>query len=249
LGTFQLFKTSTAGRTWRHGVVLHGEQSSQACGESLYFANRRDGWIFGDVLWGTRDGGRTWHKELDNVDTIVAHGNRAWALVSPCGFDQICQERLYESSIGTATWHEAPPLPPAMFTLESELLPVTNTTLFLLSANANNGPKSGLLWRTTDSGRSWKRLRSCSYDGLAAALDSENLWLACSEEPSTTEATTFVYGSRDAGRHWTLLASNPYASEHERKVGHLPVGFVEQIVPLSSDTMVMSYGKFGAIYR
>ena len=72
------------------------------------FGSAQDGWLFGDGLWSTHDGGHSWSRVSTpgRVNRLAAAAGTAWALV-PSGRGQNTQQ-LWRSAVGTDDWSRVP---------------------------------------------------------------------------------------------------------------------------------------------
>jgi hypothetical protein len=81
--------------------------STRAGATDVRFGSASDGWLFGNGLWATHDGARTWHPvTLPGAVTrlAAAHGT-VWALVSDDGGDS---QQLWRSAVGSDSWTQVP---------------------------------------------------------------------------------------------------------------------------------------------
>jgi hypothetical protein len=68
----------------------------------IRFGSAVDGWLFGNALWSTHDGGLTWARVTTtggSVARLEAAAGTAWALVETRGTEQ-----LWSSPVGTDSW-------------------------------------------------------------------------------------------------------------------------------------------------
>jgi hypothetical protein len=75
---------------------------------AVRFGSAQDGWLFGDGLWSTHDGGHSWSRVSTpgRVNRIAAAAGTAWALV-PTGRGENTQQ-LWRSAVGTDSWSRVP---------------------------------------------------------------------------------------------------------------------------------------------
>jgi hypothetical protein len=189
-------------------------KSSRAVGD-IYFANARDGYLFGPGLESTDDGGRTWRVDrLSAVRGVAGGSGRVYALARSPSHRSTLQ--IWGSAAGSRRWTR---LPAPSLTGHPELA-VQGRTMALLEPGSDLAQprgRRGRLWTSSDGGRSWQRrvvpCRPVTDGGasiLSIALDNPDAFLldCFSNQQSSQEQNTqhHLFGSSDAGRSWTRLA-------------------------------------------
>jgi len=193
-------RTSDGGATWSGPV----QAATFVLGDTptprfrVRFANLNDGWLFGQGMFATTDGGAGWSASSLNAFVYDAGivGSSVWA---------VTDKGLFRSQVGTTTW---------------TLMPGAPTTgpgpLQLIRASANvaylvqQAQFETRLFRTTDGGTRWIALAvPCrGYAMPVATLDGVHLWMVCGGEPGAGNQQKWTYTSDDSGAHWTLRAYN-----------------------------------------
>jgi photosystem II stability/assembly factor-like uncharacterized protein len=158
---------------------------------NLRFANRAEGYAYGQQLWSTRDGGRSWtHQQPGSiVNDLQIAGNYVYAIAYSHG-----QTQLMSSAVGTNNWTTLGGL--GRGSLSG--LWVQGSTVFINSGThllvSDNG---GASFRRVAGVR---RAGDCSYDGGPQAL-----WADC----STGLANDEILLSTNSGNTFTTAAQVP----------------------------------------
>lgn len=214
-----VWRTTNQGHSWAAlgspGVQLGYAHSSAGKVDDVYFANDRDGYLFGPGLETTRDGGTTWErKALPKVLSLTGSAGWVYALVHP----QAQPEELLATRPGAQTWSRLP-LPHPSTSLK---IAVAGSTIALLETGTdlavhNSRVRPGRLWISTDAGRRWrKRPVPCNaaVDGGAALIslalgNPKAVLIDCFSDQQSSQAQNtqhHLFGSADDGRHWVRLA-------------------------------------------
>lgn len=214
-----IWRTTDQGRSWT-ALASPGDQLGYAHPsatkvDDIYFANARDGYLYGPGLEVTRDGGKTWKRESVPAVTALAGGaGRVYALLRP--HDR--PEELVVNRPGSTSWSRVV-LPPLTGSLK---LAVDGPTVALLKpgtdvAVPDPSDRRGKLLVSTDAGRKWQQRPvpcKAAVDGGAAVISlalghSNAVLLDCfSNQQSSQEQQTqhHLFGSADGGQHWVRLA-------------------------------------------
>jgi hypothetical protein len=202
------------------GVAPDGTGHIPAAGvTSVLFADVSDGWAYGPGLWATHDGGATWHQVATDgravqgiaVQDMAGAGGQVLASLDSCDpADAGCtgpQSWLVESSpAGRDAWRPVPgagvggmaagPVLAAQGGVGYAALPVGQYDAAVPMAS---GP--------ADGSAPWvSRPLPCRPGAIAlTAVTSTRLLLACALL-GAHPATTYLYASSDAGRHWQRFA-------------------------------------------
>jgi photosystem II stability/assembly factor-like uncharacterized protein len=72
------------------------------------FGSAQDGWLFGDGLWSTHDGGHSWARlsTPGRVTRLASAAGTAWALVPKGGYGDT--QQLWRSAVGADAWSRVP---------------------------------------------------------------------------------------------------------------------------------------------
>lgn len=156
------------------------------------FGSLDDGWLFGDALWSTHDGGQHWsHRQMPGrVMSLEAARGRVWALVTD-GTDS-AKVRLWTSPVGSDDW--APVKDVAATTPAA--LAISGTRVVVAGAD------SSTIW-VGDNGHFTARRGPCDAP-LAVRLSATTaFWATC-----VTGMSANVAVSTDAIR-WTHVPFDP----------------------------------------
>ena len=208
----------TAG--WTDGSGQHGVNQ-------VFFVNDRDGWIYGQGLWSTQDGGETWHHDGTGmyVDQLVVRNHAIWALDSSCGPESTCSMFIRTATVGSRSWHQVSPSWPTKLWVARTQMVVTPRRVFIVASSIATGHmghpvvKAVLFQRQLTGGRWETRSTPCgsSYapldDGFIAdiAADGSQVALLCGGLPmsgltSQPLQQKALYRTQDNGRRWQLVA-------------------------------------------
>jgi photosystem II stability/assembly factor-like uncharacterized protein len=216
VGEGQLLKSLDSGRTWRRistpffGIGLLKIHSSDP--QTLY-AGTYDG------LFKSTDGGENWFEINNGIQT------RPWSYRTVSGlaldpktanvlYASIYGSGVFRSSDGGATWTPTNLGLPSLYPGSLVIDPGTTRTIYVgmiaptivsLSGGSIPVPMAGGVYKTTDSGSTW---RACGLPGesiRALALDIR--------DPRVLYAgASAVYKTTDAGASWSTVYSGHYSS-------------------------------------
>jgi hypothetical protein len=231
-----LARTGDFGRSWSARVEYTYAQPGQPGGYSgVRFADARHGWLFGDGLLATGDGGRHWRaiRTPGNVLELETAGGAAYAVALPCASAERCVSlHLYRvTDAGLARIGPRRPFYAASLTADGA------SVHLLINAGRRRG---SMLWASYDRGRSWRVLRSpCPWDGTDSwalgGWSTRGLGLACgSQGGAGTQAKAF-YISTDGGAHW-------------QRAGQPPIeGYVASLAAASPTRWALAEGRYPGI--
>ncbi len=233
-----LFRSTDGGRTWAHveGLTNHPTRSQWEpgagglCLHSIvpHPTDPSRVWVGISAVgaFETRDGGATWETRNKGVradfhpDKYPEFGQCVHKLVIAAdGGERLYQQNhcgVYRSLDGGRQWAEVTPGLPSDFGFPMAAHPRDPMTVWTIPLNgAERGrfvPDARLgVWRTHDGGEAWVR----SGDGLP----QENAYVGVLREAMAVDrldpvgvyfgtSTGQLYGSRDEGRSWDLIADH-----------------------------------------
>ena len=218
--------------------------------ESIAFADRLNGWIYGARTYVTHDGGRSWKEEHlpGFVSALTTGGGAAWATVNKCG--QCAHPRPYVAHAASNSW--SPAAAPPGFEAYQPLIAIDAKTA-LADGYSKVAPVG--LFLTTNAGKNWRAVGRCKpelqTDSVSAtALDTQNLWLICGDQASMTDQVNYLYRSSDGGVSWQLVAANPRPLQHLPTIGNLPnQGYIPGLTVLRGGQLFLTPRKMGLIAR
>ncbi len=153
----------------------------------------------------TDDGGRTWHlslREDDPIYDVAVHASKdAWVLAGPCAMGT-CDIGVLFSGDGGRTWsrRSTEDLKQVSFVSADEGWGVGNVFA--------NGQR---LARTSDGGRTWKRLvvpcpRETPFATDVSFVSSARGWLLCTGEGAAGNEGRAIMETTDGGATWNMVA-------------------------------------------
>jgi photosystem II stability/assembly factor-like uncharacterized protein len=209
----EILHTLDAGKTFRRipappMVFLDGNPSTPGLPRvfDIRFADPSDGWVFGDQLWATHDGGAHW-RQINlglTVDQLEPGANGyVYAALENCGASgSPCVFRLLRSRAGSDVWSNiAPPGAPD----EKPVIGVHGNTVWVMHFGT-----TGDAWISHDDGALWVRgSMPCereligSFDPVSASV----IWAFCATGNfgnawlSTNGGATFTTASGSVGKN------------------------------------------------
>lgn len=100
-------KTFTALPVPRDAMAGDADPAAGAAATDVRFGSANDGWLYGNGLWATHDGGYAWNKiKLPGpVNRLAAAHGIVWALLSTDGGNS---QQLWRSPVGSDKWTQVP---------------------------------------------------------------------------------------------------------------------------------------------
>jgi photosystem II stability/assembly factor-like uncharacterized protein len=111
--TSAILQTTNAGATFQP-ISVPAIAAASEYNLDVRFANASDGWVYGNQLWSTHDGGSTWQRIETSVTNVLqlepgANGN-VYAVFQTCTTGQTsCAGTLMRSRASTDTWTRVVP--------------------------------------------------------------------------------------------------------------------------------------------
>jgi photosystem II stability/assembly factor-like uncharacterized protein len=279
-----VWKTTDSGRTWKPIFDAAPTQSIGAIAVApsdpavIYVASgeglMRPDLSVGDGIYRSADSGVTWtHLALDDAQQIPdlavdpQDANRVYAAVLGHPFGASAQRGLYRSTDGGKTWARILYVNDDTGASFVRIDPKDSRVLYAGLWNVRSGPwednnvfngTQGGLYKSTDGGEHWRRLR----EGLPADLSQLDVVIAPSNPSrlyatvATTEEGDYgsaaglgVFRSDDAGEHWFRATTDPRPALRIGG-GDLPLLKVDPHNPdvLYSATLVMQRSIDGGVH-
>jgi photosystem II stability/assembly factor-like uncharacterized protein len=220
----RLRKTTDGGLRWTPltappapwgGIAPDGTGRVPADGVTgLLFADARDGWAYGPGLWATHDGGASWHRIGTKgwvVQSMASTGGHVVAVLESCdAYDANCGARSFAVRTSPAARDAWRPVPGATGQGTPSVVARDGKAFLVVSAagEGSYAKHDTLLSGPADGSARWtSRTIPCTPGANAlSATTASHLMLSCAML-GAHPASTHIYTSADAGRHWTKIAT------------------------------------------
>jgi hypothetical protein len=195
---------------------------------NVRFGSANDGWLYGDGLWSTHNGGYAWHAVPMSgaVNSLAAAHGVVWALVSTNGGND---QELWKSPVGSDSWTQVPGV----------TVPATgDVTTFGSRVIVLGAGPSAKVWVSKDGATFTAHPSPCASAMVAQLSASGSLWAKC-----VTGTAAYVITSAD-GVRWTQVRASQDGGAAPNSLtlgarGHadalLALGASEPIVDLHAD--------------
>ncbi|HZE71264.1 MAG TPA: YCF48-related protein [Pyrinomonadaceae bacterium] len=179
----------------------------------VQFVNSRAGWIVGERLWRTDDGGLTWKTVRSNgfgtfKAEYVGYGHRAIQFIDSEVAVQLVGNTLAKTTDGGRTWAQKLPIP----TPDNQDIPPQTVFFFSRELGWIVGE---LVYRTTDGGSNWQVVSSTPLGDSqnqrnmriapAYADYMPSLWFTDPKHGVMARLDGEVYATSDGGDTWQLV--------------------------------------------
>ena len=223
------------GATWSTPAKVAPFRMTEGEGVSHFgvrFTSSRVGWVFGQGIFATADGGQTWIDTgvTANVLDLATVGEVVWAITG-------CDPRFSSCPVSFLVWdgtaHRWNPMrhQPPVTSGPLHLIPTSARRAFVVQGTQFDTR----LVQTDDGGVTWSTLATPCPHGIGlnvATLDGAHLWMVCSGEPGAGNQEKAVFTSSDGGGTWSLRARDRWAVA----VGTITTAGYTQDVALASST-------------
>lgn len=211
VGGSGIAKTSDGGRTWLSTVVTDGRDQLL---RSLFFISVQEGWVVGDHVYHTNDGGNRWvrlcktpsgdettQRSMRIAPTYAVNNPTLWFANPKHGLMARLDGEVYRTGDGGNTWELA-------WKAENSI-----TDLFFV--NDQDGwvvGKEGLVAQTTDGGQTWAR------SNVPTKADLTSVFFVNKQTGYAVGYGTTILYTKDGGLTWKQafvneeLKSQPLAS-------------------------------------
>lgn len=244
-----IVRTLNRGASWRGlpaPVVPLGQPPSIA-GPAVWgirFATPGHGFVFGNGLWETTDGGEHWARAAAPAGSILSLeviDGQVLALTASCDVTSGCAPgaSLQRRPLSGGGWQRVTGLRVSgpeqdLIATQARVAAVLNGTTVIV---------------TTDGGLSTAvRSTPCTTEGVAVAQSvavtgPDSLALLCAGQGAMGSVGKTVYLSGDLGRHWTKAGSAPYGGDPIRLAAPTPG---QLVVSAASGASELYYSGDGA---
>jgi hypothetical protein len=208
-----IVRTLDRGGSWRGlpaPVTPLGNEQADQSGPGVWgirFANPEDGFVFGNGLWETSDGGERWTSAVSpggSIESLEVIDDQVLALTAVCTPDNGCgqTDTLVRRPLAGGGWQQvARVTEPGAIATQARVAAVLDGTRVLVTAN-------GGLSTVTHAA-------PCATGGVAAppaaaavaVTGPDGLALLCAGGAAAGSVQKTVYVSDDLGAHWTRAGS------------------------------------------
>jgi hypothetical protein len=203
-----VLRTTDAGKTFTSvgspdaiiGTVSRGPPGSDTKVISdIRFGDTDNGWVYGNQLFETADGGGSWSPVTGvpgNVVDLAAASGNVWAVSNTLNTSSYSLYHATYGSSGTGTWTQ---VPLGTSIIGQPGLAVVKQDAFLL---AQVGSGQGETFVIAGDGKSLvSRPAPCASDGNTVSVAGDGaLWIRCSGDN-----TILVFVSNDQAAHWQAV--------------------------------------------
>jgi photosystem II stability/assembly factor-like uncharacterized protein len=201
-----LRRTTDGGVTWRRangppGTWMVDDTFSYGRARFVRFADDRNGWVFGRVLFATHDGGATWHAVdgLGYVDDVVPAGGAVWTVSYEGCASSPCGSQLYR---GTVTGDAFVPVASAPRYGHAAFDAADAAHAYLVDDGGfGDADAAKQVSATADGGATWTVSPAPCPSAVSrkfSALAPDALWVLCAGRDGRTAAAR----SADGGATW-----------------------------------------------
>ena len=224
-----ILRTLDRGASWRGlpaPVVALGNWEADTAGPAVWgirFANPSDGFVFGNGLWETTDGGERWSSTASpggSISSLEVIDGQVLALSAVCTPDNGCRQTgtLMRRPLAGGAWRQVARLTePGAIATRGRVAAVIDGSGVLITAN-------GGLSTVTEAG-------PCgSTEAAVAVTGPDGLALECAFGAAAGSVPKTVYVSDDLGAHWQKAGSPGIGGDP----GGLSAGSASQLVAAAS---------------
>jgi hypothetical protein len=235
-----ILRTLDRGASWRGlpapVVPLESRQASGA-GPTVWgirFANPSDGFVFGNGLWATTDGGEHWALVASPGGSIVSleiTDGQVLALTTVCTPPTACPQKgiLLRRPLAGGAWQTvAHVTDPGAIGTQAQVAAVLDGSSVIVTTNGGSSTASHAV--------------PCNQEGIDVAASlavtgPSGLALLCAGDAGMGSVTKTVYVSDDLGAHWTKAGSPARGGDPEG----ISAGSASQFVAAAASGASMLY--------
>ena len=205
-----ILRTLDRGASWRGlpaPVVTLGNEAADSTGPAVWgirFANPEDGFVFGNGLWETSDGGERWTSAASpggSIRSLEVIDGQVLALTATCTPDNGCgqTETLVRRPLAGGGWQQvARVTEPGAIATRAKVAAVIDGSSVLITTN-------GGLSTVTEAGPCGAA--EVPSPAAVAVTGPDGLALECAGGAAAGSVQKTVYVSDDLGAHWQKAGS------------------------------------------
>jgi hypothetical protein len=224
-----ILRTLDRGASWRGlpaPVVLLGDQQAGTTGPAVWgirFANADDGFVFGNGLWETTDGGEHWSSAVSpggSIESLDVVDDQILALTATCMPNNGCgqTDTLVRRPLAGGAWQQvARVTEPGAIATQARVAAVLDGSDVLITTN-------GGLSTVTQAGPCGTA--ELPAPAAVAVTGPDGLALECAGGAAAGSVGKTVYVSDDLGAHWRKAGSPASGGDP----GGLSAGSASQLV-------------------
>ena len=244
--------TSDGGKTWQALQIPPVDQNFQrvkyvledSSRVKLLFTDAKNGWLYQNLLYQTRDGGQTW-EQAHPRGVITQMGQATdgtfWALEKVVGSWMLWKVAgdAYSEWIDPGFQLPGESTRLAMDRVFLSVIDFQNAWMVywinFLSGEADAGSH---LYRTSDGGKNWESVpapKPCDLLPLVISpVDPRELWMGCGYFGSAGSGISAAFKSTDGGHSWS-----------EKR--YTTLGYFRDVEALSKTFVYMTYERLGGL--
>ena len=212
----------------------------------LTFVDQQTGFIFGERLWVTRDGGQTWSEDpvARDVRALVVTGSTSWLLANDACTgappDHTCF-KLQTSRDGARNWTQL--AIPHTYGRAAHVVAASDSHAWLMIQGEAD---SLVALETSDGGLTWNAHPApASGPGSAAvAPGGSHLWLALGGQGSAGWMAKAAYRSTDGGASWQLRSEARVPGDPAPGLRNLMLaGYVTTVAAASDEALFLPLAR------
>ncbi len=241
-----VWKTTNGGATWRNvwpqdavdaiGAIAIDPRDSKTVWVGTGEPNLRNDVSYGDGVWLTHDGGKTWRNvglndtwAIANIVVDPLDSRRVWIAAVGNPYRDSAARGIYRTVDGGQTWHHTLYIGPASGASDVAIYPANPKIVFAGMWQfrrvpwdfTSGGPLDGI-YKSTDGGTHWRRLHGDGLpDGfmgrIGLGVGNRRVYALIQSKGG------ILWRSDDAGEHWRLMTRDTLVNQRPFYMSRLAV--------------------------